>query len=74
MIPRIVLDCERMKHSNTGLYHYCLHLGRQLQKNLVEPHEKLTFYSPLNAVNKFRRDSDFLLQNSLQKFYMLQVF
>jgi glycosyltransferase involved in cell wall biosynthesis len=70
MIPRIVLDCERMKHSNTGLYHYCLHLGRQLQKHLNEPHEKLTFYSPLTAVNKFRRDSEFIMQNSLQKFYM----
>jgi glycosyltransferase involved in cell wall biosynthesis len=73
MIPRIVFDCERMKHSNTGLYHYCLHLGRHLQKNLDESYEKLTFYSPLSAIHKFRRDTDFLLQNSLQKFYMPPV-
>lgn len=70
MIPRIVFDCERMKHSSTGLYHYCLHLGRALQKNLNPPPADLTFYSPLTAINKFRRETEFLLQNSLQKFYM----
>jgi glycosyltransferase involved in cell wall biosynthesis len=73
MIPRIVFDCERMKHTSTGLYHYCLHLGRYLQKNLDEFPADLTFYSPLSAVHKFHRDTMFMLQHSLQKFYMPSV-
>lgn len=73
MTHRIVFDCERMKHSNTGLYNYCLHLGRYLQKNFNQSPGDLTIYSPFNAVHKFDRDTDFILQNSLQKFYMPSV-
>lgn len=31
---QILLDCERMKYLNTGLYHYCLQLAKALQQAL----------------------------------------
>lgn len=31
---QILLDCERMKYPNTGLYHYCLQLAKALQQAL----------------------------------------
>src|SRR5688572_16549409 len=69
MMQRIVFDCERMKNSNTGLYHYCLNLGYHLQKH-AENSEDLTFYSPSNALNRFEPGTTHLIQNSLQKYYM----
>lgn len=44
-MPEIVFDCERMKYQNTGLYHYCLNLGKKLEEHSNED-EKLFFYSP----------------------------
>ena len=66
---KIVFDCERMKHSNTGLYYYCLNLGLHLKKNLNNPHEQVTYYLPDNAVPVFGSDLH-IRQHSLQKFYM----
>ena len=31
---KIVLDCERMKYADTGIYHYCLNLGNHLAGEL----------------------------------------
>jgi len=33
---KIVLDCERMKYPNTGLYHYCLQLAKALQLVMLQ--------------------------------------
>lgn len=33
---KILLDCERMKYPNTGLYHFCLQLGTALQALLAQ--------------------------------------
>lgn len=70
MMQRIVFDCERMKNSNTGLYHYCLNLGHHLQKNADRSTADIAFYSPASALNEFGNENDYLIQNSLQKFYM----
>ncbi|MBK7122881.1 MAG: hypothetical protein IPH68_08755 [Chitinophagaceae bacterium] len=45
-MKRIIFDCERMKHENTGLYHYCLNLGNHLSKFTAPGMEALTLYSP----------------------------
>jgi glycosyltransferase involved in cell wall biosynthesis len=44
-MPRFVIDCERMKYPNNGLYTYCSELGQSLMK-LVAPPEELYFYLP----------------------------
>ncbi|WP_142684288.1 glycosyltransferase family 4 protein [Chitinophaga polysaccharea] len=44
-MPRFVIDCERMKYPNNGLYTYCSELGQTLMK-LIAPPEELYFYLP----------------------------
>jgi glycosyltransferase involved in cell wall biosynthesis len=43
--PLIALDCERMRHPNTGLYHFCWHLLRALGRQLPRKY-KMALYLP----------------------------
>lgn len=67
---RVVFDCERMKHDNTGLSHYCLNLGHHLQKHADSSFEDISYYTPPAAINIFGDTSNYLQYDSLQKFYM----
>jgi glycosyltransferase involved in cell wall biosynthesis len=69
-MKNIIFDCERMKYSNTGLYHYCLNLGRHLQKYINHQQEQLYLFSPPGVAQLFGNKSLYLPQNSLHKFYM----
>ncbi len=69
-MKRIVFDCERMKYTNTGLFHFCLNLGKHIQRNLDHGSEELIFYSPDRAVPHFDPDVSFIQQRSLQKYFM----
>ncbi|MEP7164200.1 MAG: glycosyltransferase family 1 protein [Ferruginibacter sp.] len=69
-MKNIVFDCERMKYSDTGIYHYCLNLGQQLQQ-IAEPHlEQVTIYMPGKVQHLFKNDTRSIRQNSSHKFYM----
>lgn len=67
---RIVLDCERMKYTNTGLFHYCLNLGEHIKQYLDPFREEVAFFSPSNTFGIFGNQASYLEQHSLQKFYM----
>lgn len=69
MTQRIIFDCERMKYYNTGLYHYCLNLGKHLQAHSDGSQEEISFFMPAKLGDVFG-ESGYLYQNSLQKFYM----
>src|SRR5688572_16001551 len=44
---RIILDCDLMRHRNSGLYHYCLNLGTYVRKILDQEHKgEMKFYVP----------------------------
>jgi glycosyltransferase involved in cell wall biosynthesis len=43
--PLIALDCERMRHPNTGLYHFCWHLSRALQRQLPKQYQMAVYLS-----------------------------
>lgn len=46
-MKKIILDCDLMKHKDSGLYHYCLNLGNYIKKELdKEKKEKILFYIP----------------------------
>lgn len=51
---KVILDCDLMKHPNSGLYHYCLNLGEQMQ-NLIEEKDagSMSFYIPPEVKNVF---------------------
>ena len=47
MKKRIILDCALMAYRNSGLYHYCLNLGREMTELLDQSTEaEMAFYVP----------------------------
>jgi len=51
---RIILDCDLMKYPNSGLYHYCLNLGRSIQSLLEnEGDAGIAFYVPPAEAKSF---------------------
>ncbi|GAB3643178.1 glycosyltransferase family 4 protein [Spirosoma arcticum] len=65
---QIIFDCERMKYTNTGLYYFCLNLGRALLLNSEK--EKLSVFMPSHLPPSFGPLVSMLPQRSLQKFFM----
>ncbi|GAB3766874.1 glycosyltransferase family 4 protein [Spirosoma pomorum] len=68
---QIIFDCERMKYANTGLYYFCLNLGRALQQQLDQ--ENISMFMPRCAPSVFGPSVPTLPQHSLQKFFMPSV-
>ncbi len=66
----IIFDCERMKYMNTGLFHYCLNLGKHLAENCDKQREKLFFYTPSYEQNWISNHATCLTQNPLHKFLL----
>jgi len=71
---KIVFDCERMKYPNTGLYHYCLQLGRALTRLMDREKEELYFYLD-KKVNGFFgvNDVSYIDQKSIHKFFIPKI-
>lgn len=65
---RVIFDCERMKYLNTGLYYYCLNLGRALYQNTSREH--LSVFMPSHMLSPFSPLVPTVGQHSLQKFFM----
>jgi glycosyltransferase involved in cell wall biosynthesis len=59
-----------MKFPDTGLYHYCLNLGKHLEKNINLHKEQLYFYTPPNEQNWSFHSGNHLTQNPLHKFVL----
>ena len=72
-MKKIILDCERMKFPDTGLYHYCMNLGIYLEKNIHLQQEQLFFYTPPGKQNWSFTNTNHLTQNPLQKFILPSV-
>ncbi len=68
-MTRYVFDCERMKYPNTGLYTYCLQLGKAMLAQL-KPSEELTFFVPSGQKPDFGPGAKFLEQKSWHKVFM----
>ncbi|MBO9683692.1 MAG: glycosyltransferase family 4 protein [Flavisolibacter sp.] len=69
-MKRIVFDCERMKYANTGIYSYCFQLGMRLQQQANPRNEEVIFFTPPSIKGIFGKHSGYILQNSLQKFWL----
>lgn len=67
---KIVFDCERMKYPDTGLYHYCLNLGKYLEKNISLGEEELFFYSPGHEQHWSFSPANHITQSPLHKFML----
>lgn len=66
---RVLLDCERMKYPNTGLFTYCQELGTALLQRTMEV-EELFFYMPPKLGPYFGPEAQYIWQQSLHKLYL----
>jgi glycosyltransferase involved in cell wall biosynthesis len=67
---KLVFDAERMKYPHTGLYHYCLQLGRALQNIVDDNTEELKFYVRPGHEKSFGENAHYIEQHGLHKFFM----
>ena len=66
-MKKIILDCERMKYPHTGLYQFCLRLGKALQKHIDPTKAKIFYYLPASAGKLFGEDANYISQISFHK-------
>ncbi|RQO72437.1 glycosyltransferase family 1 protein [Pedobacter sp. KBW06] len=65
----ILLDCERLKYPNTGLYTFCESLGTALIKNAAI-NQHITAYIPITANGIFGERVKYLIQKSWHKLFI----
>ncbi|MEP7279207.1 MAG: glycosyltransferase family 1 protein [Bacteroidota bacterium] len=65
----ILLDCERTKYPNTGLFQFCLQLGNELIKQYDSRLESLFFYLPESQRQLFGQNQQVVPQHHLHKFF-----
>jgi glycosyltransferase involved in cell wall biosynthesis len=68
-MKNIILDCDLMKHPNSGLYHYCLNLGNYVNDELDHRHEKIKYYVPPAEANTFERKENAIVEKTYHKFF-----
>jgi len=73
IMKRIILDCERMKYPHTGLYQFCLQLGKALQQHIDPSKEELFYYLPASAGKIFGKDANYISQRSFHKVLLPSV-
>ncbi|MEO5682896.1 MAG: glycosyltransferase family 1 protein [Chitinophagaceae bacterium] len=66
---RVLIDCERTKYPNTGLYHFCLSLGNALIEQHDKQQDELFFYVPPSSPALFGKDQHYIVQHPLHKFF-----
>jgi glycosyltransferase involved in cell wall biosynthesis len=69
-MKHFILECERMKYADIGIYHYCLNLGNHLMDAINSRSEDLTFYAPAKSKTVLGKENDFITQHSFHKFLM----
>ena len=67
---KILIDCERTKHPYTGLFYFCLHLGKALIRNAATGREELTFYVPRGQRTLFGPGQNYFFHRDLHKFWI----
>lgn len=60
---RIILDCDLMRHRDSGLYHYCLNLGLYVQQELArEKNHQINFYVPKSEASAFGKQGKCIVE------------
>ncbi len=72
-MPRLLLDCEKMKYANTGLFEFCKQLGHALLKNKAAD-EEMVYYVPEQYQGYFGENATYIKKNSLHKYWMPTYF
>ncbi len=65
---KITINCEKLNHPNTGLYHYCAQLSKALLAS--EPaHAQLNIYAPASAGSIYPAGTKLLTHHAWHKLY-----
>lgn len=67
MPARIIIDCERLKHPHTGLYHFCYNLGKHLMAGTNPEKEEINFFLPANVQDIFGVNTKCIIQKPWHK-------
>lgn len=65
-MAKIILDCDLMKHKNSGLYQYCLNIGNHVDQLLVKNNstDKIQYYIPRSEVNTFDKSNHCIIEKT----------
>jgi len=67
---RIILDCDLMRFPNSGLYHYCLNLGIEVNRLLDSQGKKrIKYYVPPAEANSFHDRANTIVEKPYHKFF-----
>lgn len=62
---KIILDCNLMRYRDSGLYHYCLNLGRYVKEAIEpEPQGSISFYVPKAEKSAFGADAHCIVERN----------
>jgi glycosyltransferase involved in cell wall biosynthesis len=63
-LKKIILDCDLMRHPNSGLYHYCLNLGNEVQGLIdeVAAPMQMNYYVPKEEKNAFLKKQHCIIE------------
>lgn len=67
---RVLIDCLKIRRQNTGLFEFCVQLGKALIRNSDPGRETLNFYVPKRQPNPFGSDQKYCLQHPFHKIWM----
>jgi glycosyltransferase involved in cell wall biosynthesis len=60
---RIILDCDLMRYRDSGLYHYCLNLGRYVKQQLdADRQGEMVFYVPAAEKDAFGHNAKCIIE------------
>ena len=60
---KIILDCDLMRHPNSGLYHYCLNLGNYVNRHLNRnAQSQISFYIPQSDAGSFDNTANCIIE------------
>lgn len=66
----VMLDCDLMRFPNSGLYHYCLNLGMEVQKHLeTEKHFNMKMYMPEKYEGSLHNNLTVVSERKWHKFW-----
>ncbi len=62
-MKKIILDCDLMRHRNSGLYYYCLNLGHYVQQMLQDDvSASISFYIPPAEKGSFGNHGQYIAE------------
>jgi len=68
-MAKIILDCDLMRHKNSGLYQYCLNVGNYVNRTLEEndSKDKIKYYTPAAEANSFDNSDHSIVEKKYHK-------